>query len=653
MLRTVSPVAVWFAIQVVASACGEAASEPEASHSSGGVGGTGGAARAGSSGDFGGLAGEPSMAGDGGATLGGQTGAVGGHEEPAEGGADVGTGPGGRGSAGTNGQTGGEIGSAGAPCSDEERSCDGNPTCRPRICGSSCNPIPGFPGPPRSWVTSGESAAQITLLENEENARALATADFDGDGRSDVAIVNEKASTAEIFLSRGSALSLVDRDDTGLTPTGIAVGDVDGDGTLDLVTTDSGADTVSVLSGHGDGEFTLVQTHAVATDPRGVALGDLDGDGALEIVVASAKAGTVNILWNEGAEFTREDVPAGAAPNSVALGDVNGDDRPDIAVGDDEDAVVLFFNTESNAFDLPAAMLGASGRIALNDFNQDGIVDIALADEGYGTLLYRYEQGGAVYRNTLGHTYSGSPAFVAADLTGDDMLDWVLRAVPATDGQGKHRMRINLSGGVSPTLSALNYPRNADEALAIASGDMNGDGRTDLVLATRRTLELRLNTCLPCGAIAREDSRWRLRVIAETEGSDKCHVADFRSIAPIDLPSIAELPSEDASTCHVIPGTDVIPYPTRVVSDGCRPPIAALESGTVTCGIRYPPVCGGILLVSLIPRDSQPLDWDESVITGLLLRLEDQGGRQCLVFPSGCTDEYEVVLERVSEIDAP
>src|SRR5207253_7607829 len=91
----------------------------------------------------------------------------------------------------------------------------------------------------------------------------------------------------------------------GDSPYAVAVGGFDGDGRLDLaVVNNSGLGTVSVLLGNGDGSFQAWQSYTVGVQPTSVAVGDFNGDGIPDLVVANSSplkiTGTVSVLLGTG-----------------------------------------------------------------------------------------------------------------------------------------------------------------------------------------------------------------------------------------------------------------------------------------------------------------------------------------------------------------
>jgi len=79
----------------------------------------------------------------------------------------------------------------------------------------------------------------------------------------------------------------------------VVLGDFNGDGKTDLAVTDSASDTVSILAGNGDGTFQAAVAFAVATGPKAVASADFNGDGKPDLVTANSGARDVSVLINK------------------------------------------------------------------------------------------------------------------------------------------------------------------------------------------------------------------------------------------------------------------------------------------------------------------------------------------------------------------
>ena len=281
------------------------------------------------------------------------------------------------------------------------------------------------------------------------NAESVAVGDFNGDGLPDVALntAGPAGPAVEVLLGKGDGsfqpnhLILP----VGQTPLSVAAGDFDHNGALDLVTANSNG-TVSVLLGNGGGSFRPRIDLAVGGSPHSVAVGDFNGDGRLDVVTAQQLTDTVSVLLGHGdGTFAPPLVFAASGqnftPQSMALGDVNGDGKLDLVIKSvsvlDSDAFQLgvLLGNGDGTFQGPIlapAQPDGSGDLALGDFNNDGRMDAAVADQlgaPTGDLSVFFGNGDGTFQPNLRLdllTGGNDPVGVAAaDLNGDGLVDLV------------------------------------------------------------------------------------------------------------------------------------------------------------------------------------------------------------------------------------
>src|SRR5207244_13383978 len=97
--------------------------------------------------------------------------------------------------------------------------------------------------------------------------------------------------------------------------------DFNGDGKIDLALANEVDNTVSILLGNGDGMFKPQTTVAVGMRPYSFASGDFNGDGKVDLVTLNIGDGTVTLLLNNGdGTLTRLDSPSGLLPGPSQIG---------------------------------------------------------------------------------------------------------------------------------------------------------------------------------------------------------------------------------------------------------------------------------------------------------------------------------------------
>jgi Bacterial Ig-like domain (group 3)/FG-GAP-like repeat/RTX calcium-binding nonapeptide repeat (4 copies) len=221
---------------------------------------------------------------------------------------------------------------------------------------------------------------------------SVTIAEFNGDGRPDLAVANLSSGNVSIFLGNGSggfAPAAGSPISLGTTnPFAIASADLNNDGRLDLAIANSGSNNASILQGNGSGGFSLVNTFStLGSSPTSVAVGDFNGDGRPDLVFANQGSSTLTVFLGNGT-FGFFNNPSfstlGSGTRSVVVRDFNGDGIADLAVTNISSSnLAVFFGNGSGGFSAAAGSPFATGGtspeyLLVNDFNGDGRPDLAI-----------------------------------------------------------------------------------------------------------------------------------------------------------------------------------------------------------------------------------------------------------------------------------
>jgi uncharacterized protein (DUF2141 family) len=352
--------------------------------------------------------------------------------------------------------------------------------------------------------------ASATLPSGGTHPEAVVVADFNGDGKLDIAVSYFDLNAVAVFLNNGSGtfgnpIMTTVQITNGLGA--LAVGDFNEDGKADLVVaTIAGPQASIVLLGHGDGTFAQQPPIPNSFGFFHAKVVDLNGDHHQDLVFAENGNISVSIGKGDGTFAASTSLPTGSFPGTylgIAVADFNGDGKLDIAASDAGSpsagvGKLDFYagngdGTFANAtsVDLIATFPGS---LASGDFNADGKQDILVGfpnvaliafGKGDGTFDLLLPDTFFVYSTNSTATNGGVTVF-ASDLTKSGKID----AVTSDFITGTLQITLNSALGKFPPSSGIFSFALAPGLSDIAAGDLNGDGVLDVVVINFQTGEV-------------------------------------------------------------------------------------------------------------------------------------------------------------------
>ena len=235
-----------------------------------------------------------------------------------------------------------------------------------------------------------------------QSTLAVAAADFNQDGRSDLIVVAASGNQVIPIISSGANYTF-GHYTAGQTPCAVVAGDFNEDHQPDFATANFDGNSVSVWRHTDSSNFIAVADYPVGPNPCSIAVGDLNGDGHLDLITADSGTDTISVLLGNGdgtfapavhivhgignAPDNASTNLLNCSPSSLALADFNGDGFLDVAVvrAISNNVTSILLGRGDGTFATPVLLKNSNVPsyapicVATGDFDGDGRPDLAVA----------------------------------------------------------------------------------------------------------------------------------------------------------------------------------------------------------------------------------------------------------------------------------
>lgn len=279
---------------------------------------------------------------------------------------------------------------------------------------------------------------------------------------------------------------------------GVAVADLNGDMRPDIVTSCESPLSVGVLLNTGAGNFARPLLNFLNRSTAlvgGVAVADINADGKPDII--TGVFGQILILLGNGdgtfAPAVAYSLGTNTNPVGILVVDVSGDGQPDIVVADHyTNSVRILLGNQNGTFgSVVAYTAGTSsyiGGLVVADVNADGQLDVLTIDATKFAVQILLGKGGGTFETATSYSTgadSWPTSLAVGDVNGDGKLDVVTANENSFDKDGAVGVLLGSSTGTfAPVITYSTGPSSKPTSIALA--DVTGDGKLDIVMASNR-----------------------------------------------------------------------------------------------------------------------------------------------------------------------
>ncbi|MGZ3940840.1 MAG: FG-GAP-like repeat-containing protein, partial [Bacteroidia bacterium] len=322
------------------------------------------------------------------------------------------------------------------------------------------------------------------------NPYSICSADFNGDGKPDLAVANKNSNAFSVMLNNGTGgFGSVITHTTGATPQSVCTADFNNDAIMDLALTPTNMNKVQVFLGNGNGTFGAATNLTTGTYPWSVCASDFNGDGKMDLASCNWSANNISVFIGNGNGTFAPTVnyTGGGGMKQIIAVDFNNDNKPDLATANDAlpGTVFVLMNSGTGTFGTVATYTAGDNTQFLcgGDFDGDGKNDIVASNNGSNNISFLKGDGAGSLSAPANFTVGVSPMGVtAADFNGDSKLD--VAVCSRSSAQALYVMLGNGAGSFSSV--PFGYDGGTDP-ISVVSGDFDLNGKIDVAFANENS----------------------------------------------------------------------------------------------------------------------------------------------------------------------
>lgn len=305
--------------------------------------------------------------------------------------------------------------------------------------------------------------------------------DFNNDGRTDLAVVNEVSRDFRVFLNNGityDTIFAIYPLPAGSFPSPSEAADFDHDGIVDIVIGNAANNVLSLFMGLGNAAFMPEVPYIASNNVRGVAIVDFDGDGHDDVITANRGGSNISLFKNNGngtfgSAFNIN--TTGTSETAVMIADANNDGILDAFIGCyQSNEIVLLLGDGNGGFNFSSrsALNGPPWAIVVGDINGDGNVDVAACLSSANRIGIIFGDGSGGLGAVTNYLSGSFPlAIDIGDVDGDNDLDIISSQYVSAD----FRVFENTGNGILSSTPVILPSSGSGSCITVHDRDNDGD----------------------------------------------------------------------------------------------------------------------------------------------------------------------------------